>query len=56
MTALLLTILLGLLQQEAVFEMDAAHGTDLEWMVLGSIVLPAIAIVMLVYLGRKETV
>lgn len=52
MSAMVLTFLLGLLQQTANFDSTAPLGTELEWMVLGSIILPALALVALAYLGR----
>lgn len=55
MSALLLTLLLSLPQKTGDFVSAAPLGTGLEWMVLGSIILPALALVVLVYLGRHST-
>lgn len=51
-----LLMLLGRLQQGADFLPEATLGTGLEWMVLSSVILPALVLILLVYLGPQETV
>jgi hypothetical protein len=34
----------------------APSGTDMEWMIVLSVVVPAVLIVVLVYIGSKKTV
>ena len=33
-----------------------ASGTGLEWMVIASVLLPAVLLLVLIYLGSKQTV
>lgn len=56
MSTALVVVLSLLFQQSANFNVDAAHGTGLEWMTVGSVVLPALLLILLVYLGRGQTV
>lgn len=44
-----------LLQRSAQFGSDAPLGTGLEWMTVGSILLPALFLVLLVYLSGSDT-
>ena len=41
-----------LFQQVSAFAPDAPLGTGLEWMTIAAIVLPALLLLVLVYLGR----
>lgn len=50
------TLLLALLQPSADFTANAPLGTGIEWMVLASVILPALALIVLVYLGQQQTV
>jgi hypothetical protein len=52
-TSLLLT---PLLQRVAAFGPDAPLGTGLEWMTVAAVVLPAVLLVVLVYVGSRDTV
>lgn len=45
-----------LFQRTAAFGADAPLGTGLEWMTVGAVAVPAFLLVVLVYLGRKNTV
>jgi hypothetical protein len=49
-------ILLLLMQQSAAFGPNAPLGTGLEWMTIGAVLLPALLLVVLVYLGNQNTV
>ncbi len=49
-----LTTLLALLQEAP--STYASAPTGLEWMVVGSIVVPAVLLVAIIYLGSKSTV
>ncbi len=55
MNVMLVTLLLSILQQRSDFEVAAPHGVGLEWMVLASIIIPAIVFSVIVYLGRDQT-
>jgi hypothetical protein len=44
------------LQETASFQANAPVGTGLEWLTLGSVVVPAVLLVFLVYWGAQETV
>jgi hypothetical protein len=44
------------LQESASFLSNAPAGTGLEWLTLGSILIPAVLLVFLVYWGAQETV
>lgn len=46
----------ALLQNSASFQAHAPVGTGLEWLTLGSILIPAVLLVFLVYWGAQETV
>lgn len=46
----------ALLQQTTSFQANAPVGTGLEWLTLGSILIPAVLLVLLVYWGAQETV
>lgn len=52
MTTLLSSVLL---QSTSTFNAEA-HGTGLEWMTIAAVVVPAVLLVALVYLGSKSTV
>ena len=52
---LLLNSLL-VLQRTAEFGPGAPSGTGLEWMALAALLLPALLLIVLVYLGADETV
>lgn len=47
---------LALLQRSAAFGADAPTGTGLEWMTVWAVLLPALLLVVLVYLGNRKTV
>jgi len=47
---------LTLLQQSAAVGSDAPLGTGLEWMTVWAVLLPAVLLLVLVYLGNRETV
>jgi hypothetical protein len=47
-----MTVSWFLLLQTAAFAPDAPLGTGLEWMTIAAIVLPALLLVALVYLGN----
>lgn len=49
-------LLVGLLQQKAVFQAGAPSGTGLEWLTVGAIVLPAVVLVVILYFGAQKTV
>jgi hypothetical protein len=55
MTQLVLA-LTPFLQRTAAFGAEAPHGTGLEWMTVAAVVLPALLLVALVYLGGRSTV
>jgi hypothetical protein len=57
MTAAALLIALSQrLQRTVSFGADAPLGTSLEWMTIAAVVLPAVLLVVLVYVGRRDTV
>ena len=45
-----------ILQESASFQANAPVGTGLEWLTLGSVLVPAVLLVFLVYWGAQETV
>ena len=45
-----------LLQRTAQFGLDAPTGTGLEWMALAALLIPALLLVVLVYVGADDTV
>ena len=45
-----------ILQESASFQAKAPVGTGLEWLTLGSVLVPAVLLVFLVYWGAQETV
>lgn len=47
---------LVLLQRSAEFAAEAPLGTGLEWMTWSAVLLPAILIIVLVYVGSQNTV
>ena len=54
----MMTLLAGLStfpQRIAAFGVDAPLGTGLEWMTVAAVVLPALVLVILVYLGPSNT-
>jgi len=56
MTAAIPIVLSQLLQRTVSFGADAPLGTSLEWMTVAAVVLPAVLLVVLVYVGRRDTV
>jgi len=52
----LLLALSTILQRSSSFGADAPLGTSLEWMTIAAVVLPAVLLVVLVYVGRRDTV
>lgn len=46
----------AILQETASFQSNAPAGTGLEWLTVGSVLLPAVLLVVLVYWGAQETV
>ena len=44
------------LQEAATFQANASTGTGLEWLTVGSVVISAVLLVVLVYWGARETV
>lgn len=48
-------LLLSMLPQ-ATFDAGAPHGTDLEWLIVLSVLAPAVVVIVLVYVGSKNTV
>jgi hypothetical protein len=52
----MLSTALLLLQQSIAFGSQAPSGTGLEWMTLGALLIPALLLVVLVYVGAEETV
>jgi len=58
-TFVMMTLLAGLsplLQRASAFGVDAPLGTGLEWMTVAAVVLPALVLVVLAYLGPGKTV
>jgi len=51
-----MTLAATILQASASFQANAPAGTGLEWLTLGSILIPAVLLVFLVYWGAQETV
>jgi hypothetical protein len=54
----IMTLLSGvstLSQRAAAFGVDAPLGTGLEWMTVAAVVLPALVLVVLAYLGPGKT-
>ena len=51
-------MLLALLRsvQRLPLQPDAVLGTGLEWMTVGAVVVPALLLVLLAYLGQQNTV
>jgi len=47
---------LGAVAQHSDFAAGAPSGTGLEWMTIASVVLPALLLVALAYVGRQSTV
>lgn len=45
-----------ILQASTSFQANAPAGTGLEWLTIGSVLIPAILLVFLVYWGAQETV
>lgn len=45
-----------MLQRTAAFSAEAPLGTGLEWMTVAAVIVPALVIIALVYLGRDGTV
>jgi len=56
MTLAALIVLSQLLQRTVRFGADAPLGTSLEWMTIAAVVLPAVLLVVLVYVGQRDTV
>jgi hypothetical protein len=55
MTGILLSAVSSLLQRSVEFGADAPLGTGLEWMTVWALLLPALLLVLLAYLGRQNT-
>jgi hypothetical protein len=51
-----MTLATTVLQQSATFQASAPAGTGLEWLTVGSVLVPAVLLVVLVYWGAQETV
>ncbi len=51
-----MTGLLATLAQRAPFASDAPAGIGLEWMTIAAIVVPAVLLIALVYVGNDRTV
>lgn len=47
-------LLSTLLQRSAAFQPDAPLGTGLEWLTISAVVVPAVLLVVLVYVGRSR--
>lgn len=56
MTGTTLCFMLLLPQRAAAFSSGAPLGTGLEWMTVAAVVLPAVLLVALVYIGSRDTV
>jgi hypothetical protein len=56
MIGILLSLASRLPQRSAAFVPDAPLGTGLEWMTVSAVLLPALLLVVLVYLGSSDTV
>jgi hypothetical protein len=54
--SVLIASLFAILPQGAFDAANAPGGTGLEWMTVTAVVIPALLIVALVYLGTKSTV
>jgi hypothetical protein len=52
----LMYLYLVLLRQSVAFGVNAPSGTGLEWMTLAALLIPAVLLVVLVYVGAEETV
>jgi len=52
----LMTLAVSILQTAATFQANAPSGTGLEWRTVGSVVAPAVVLVVLVYWGARETI
>lgn len=52
----ILIVLSTVLQRGAGFQTDAPAGTGLEWLTVASVLVPAVLLVFLVYLGSQRTV
>jgi hypothetical protein len=46
----------GRAQSSVLFDAAAPAGTGLEWLTVGSILIPAVLLVVLVYVGAENTV
>lgn len=44
-----------LLQRSAAFQSDAPLGTGLEWLTIAAVAVPAVLLVVLVYLSRSQS-
>lgn len=51
-----MVLLLVALRQVAELESSAPVGTGLEWMTVGSVVIPAVLLIFLIYAGIQQTV
>lgn len=47
---------LWMAQSSVVFDATAPAGTGLEWLIVGSVLIPAVLLVVLVYVGAESTV
>lgn len=50
----LMLLLPAILQQSTAFQSDATLGTGLEWLTIGSILVPAVLLIVLVYFGSES--
>lgn len=51
-----LPTLLSFVQRAAEFGVGAPRGTGLEWMTISAVVVPALLVMLLVYVGSRSTV
>lgn len=51
-----MTLAVTILQEAVTFQANAPSGTGLEWLTVGSVLIPAVLLVVLVYWGAQETV
>lgn len=56
MSPLSLALLFPVAQRTALFATEAPSGTGLEWLTVGSLVVPAILLIVLIMLGMRRTV
>jgi len=56
MHALMTVLLLSILQRSFEYVSGAPSGIGLEWMTIASVVVPAVLLLVLIYLGAEESV